>query len=125
MERRTRSTTTMTGKWFLLKALAGIAILVLAGVALEDAWRSIRLRSGPHAYFVVSSRYGYVTGGRGGGKAWQIDSIVAGPLKTSALCKAELAHWESGYGLSVYCRDLLFSDAAAMRSRIIIPQSAP
>lgn len=115
----------MLGKWFLLKALIAIAIVLTVGVAAEFAFRSMRLISGPHTYFVVSSQHGYY-GSLRGGRAFQRDSIVAGPFKTSVLCNAELrSTWKSGYSTNYYCEDLLLSDARAMRPQIIIPQRVP
>ncbi len=116
----------MLGKWFLLKALAAIVIVVIVGVVMEFTFRDLRLRSGLHAYFVVSSQSGYVATGRGGGHAWQRDSIVAGPFRTAAVCEVQLrSAWTSGYPTSYYCEDLLLSDARGMKPEIINSSNHP
>ena len=115
----------MVGKWFLLKALVAIIAVVLAGAAVEALVRDMRLKTGPHDYFVVSSSYGYY-GGRRGGRAYQRDSVVAGPFKTAGLCSSELrSNWKSVYGMNYYCEDLLLSDAAATDPQIILPPGIP
>jgi hypothetical protein len=103
----------MIGKWFLLKTIIAIVLVFIVGLIVEHAVWEIRLRTGPHAYFVVSSSFGYVSGVRGG-SAYQNDSTVAGPFKTLARCKLELSNWKNFPGLNYYCRDLLISDAKAI-----------
>lgn len=93
-------------------AIGAIALVIALGIALEHVARELRVRTGPHAYFVMSSR-AYVVGGgfRRGGRLYEHDYIIDGPFPTLARCKAEL----SGSEATDYCRALLLSDAQQLR----------
>lgn len=105
------------GRWFLLKAAGVIAVVISLGVLGEGAYRVIRAHSGPHAFYIMSSQSSYIAGGRGGGRAYQRDAVVDGPFKTLLQCDGALKKtWHSDFvGLSYDCRELLDSDAEAMR----------
>jgi hypothetical protein len=102
-------------KHFALKALAAIAVTIALGFAAEYAYSTVRLNSGPHAWFAVSSYRSIVGGGRRGGREVQVDSIEGGPFESLSDCTSSQSA-DAGY-LSGrdYCRELLITDAKSMR----------
>jgi hypothetical protein len=102
------------GKWALPAAVLLVAIVIVAGVFTEMGASALRLRTGPHGWFVISSVFGTISGPRSG-HAWQNDSALEGPFEAEKQCDTALKKWHSpGYGVNYYCRDTLVSDAKAI-----------
>lgn len=92
----------LLGKWGFLTAIAFLMMLIPVGVMVQMLANNVRLMTGPHAWFVISSvpiRY-----------ARQIDSAWDGPFATKAQCDDAIRRvWPGDY-----CRDILISDAKAI-----------
>lgn len=103
------------GRWTLRTgsiAFAALALVVALGVLLQIGANALRLNLGPHGWFVISSiRSAHYRRGQPG--VTQTDGVLNGPFASRARCEDALRKsWSRDP--SVYCRDILDSDARAI-----------